>query len=300
MSPVAQSPRVRPAVLAGSVAGAALVVGSAWTYLGVPYWHYNVAFVAMAAFAAWRWKRYLADPPLLAAHLLVSGVVAIASGFLLLYLKDDLKASGTKDWAKFWHCAFSMWFLYVTIAHLARRPNARAVSVYARDGARRGWAWAHVAAWGATVLLLFASVASKDTFVDANYLYWSTLTVLFSTAIAYGAWIAAKLRSGAWRRDAPPRSPPSRALRGNVDLMLVGWSVLAQASGLVLLYGKEFLHGNGYKYVSKFWHTAPSVVMTLLVVAHFVISVPLLRAYWLGRRAARAARPVSPAEAAGK
>lgn len=288
------------ALLAGSLAGTVLVVGSAWTPIGVPTWHYHVAFLAMAAYAAWRWKRYVADPPLLGAHLLASGVLAIASGFLLLYLKDSLKASGTKDWAKFWHCVVSMWFLYVTLAHLAREPNARALGVYARDGARRRWGIAHVVAWSATVVLLVASVASKDAFRDENYLYWSTLSILVATAFAYGAWVLAKVRSGAWRAEAPPQPAPSRALRGNVDLMLLGWSIIAQASGLVLLYGKSFLHGNGYKYVSKFWHTAPSVVMTLLVVAHVVITAPLLRAYWVGRRAAKAARPPASLDAAGK
>lgn len=293
------SATVRPGrAIAASAAGVALVGGTAWTSLGVPLWHYHVAFVVMAAYAAWRWKRYLADPSLLGMHLLASGALAIASGFLLLYLKDALKANGTKDWAKFWHCAVSMWFLYVTVAHLARRPNARAVGVYSRDATRHRWAWAHVAAWSATVALLVASVARKDAFVDGNYLYWSTLTALAGTSVAYGAWIARKVRSGAWRRDASRGAPPSRALRGNVDLMLLGWSGLAQASGLVLLYAKDFLHGNGFKYVAKYWHTAPSVVMTLLLVAHLVISAPLLRAYWLGRRAARA--PPAEGYGAGK
>ena len=210
--------------------------------------------------------------------LAVLGTAAILTGFWLLYWKDPLKEAGLKDFAKFWHSVASYAMIPFFAAHFARNwPRFSDMS--ARVGAWRVAAGAYAGGWLGLGLFGVVSWTSgwKVRFTDANYFGWVAWTWLVVVAFVYFAWLGAKALAR-WRpalREAFTRTR-RRAL---VDLTLLGTFALAMLTGFALLYMKGFLHGNGFKYVSKFWHTSTSIAFTAAVVLHVGANVLALRAH---------------------
>lgn len=277
---------MRRSVLWGGVAflaAALLVLLTLRHGIGVGMAEYNLTFLGLtvAGVAAWP---LLLRRRVASLGLATMGTAAILTGFWLLYWKDELKADGLKDFAKFWHSVTSYALIPFFAAHFARNSPrfgdlTRGVTV------RRVAAGAYAGGWAG--LLTFGVVswfpAWRIRFTDENYLLWAAWTWLVVIALVYFAWLGAKL---AVRLRPRLAAFFTRALRrGLVDVTLLASFVLAMGTGFVLLYMKAFLHGNGYKYVSKYWHTSTSIVFTVAVVLHVGANIMALRAH--ARRVSR-------------
>lgn len=269
---------------AAAFAATALAVWATLAFsIGVGMLEYNLSFLLLSVLGVACWPLLLRRR-VASLGLAVAGTAAILTGFWLLYWKEDLKASGLKDFAKFWHSVTSYALIPFFAAHFVRNwPRLKDLS--SRVGAWRVATGAYAGGW--VGLLVFGVVSWtpdwRARFTEENYIWtvqWSWLVVI---ALAYGAWLGG--------RALVRMRPDLRAVltrnrrRGLVDLTLFATFVLAMATGFALLYMKDFLHGNGYKYVSKFWHSATSVAFTAAVVLHVGANVWALVAH--ARRARR-------------
>lgn len=266
---------------AGSLALMALLVAAAiataGTGLGVPMRDYHWGFLALGVAAAAGWP-LLRRRRVTSMLVLYTGILATASGFLLLYLKDGLKDAGLKDWMKWWHSVTSVALLIAFLVHWLHnhaRLTGFARRLLTRDrhlGLPVVGGWALVGAIGA----LTWSDAGKALFTEGNYLLLSGWAVLAGVSFAYGLWLLflwPRLRERLAAEGARNRA---RALV-DTSLWLAHW--LALLTGFALLYLKDFLHGNGYKHVSKWWHTSTSVAFVALVVLHVGFNARLVAAH---------------------
>lgn len=248
----------------------------AWS-IGVGMAEYNLSFVFLTVLGVATWPLLLRRR-VASLGLAVMGLAAILTGFWLLYWKDDLKAGGLKDFAKFWHSVTSYAMLPFFAAHFTRNwPRFNDLS--GRVGAWRVAVGAYAGGW--VGLLAFGAAswtpAWKVRFTEENYLGWVAWTWLAVVAAVYLAWLGARL---AQRLRPGLREVLTRTRRrGLVDLTLLVSFLLAMATGFLLLYMKEFLHGNGFKYVSKYWHTSTSIVFVAAVALHVGANVVALRAH---------------------
>jgi len=276
--------RAWPWIMGGAIQ-VGLVVWTAfgpWTPgLGVPTWHHNAALAVSLAFAAAFWRRMTTDRRFLGLGVMVTTILAVASAFLLLYLKQDLKDSGLKDWAKFWHVAWSWFALWFFLGHtwVNRRPFVRAVR---RVGAGlRGLAtyWLPHLLVLAAIPLTWAAWGARE-FTDPRYIPMTLWTWMLFLAPSYLVWLWAALRIRRQRRPTWATRPAAGAF---VDAWLVPMTFWANVTGFPILYfGTK---DTALKYVAKYWHTWPSIAMAILVFAHTV-------QFWPGvRRYAAAAQP---------
>ncbi len=275
---------MRSAWLGGT--GAALVVAGVTVPpvvpgLGVPAWHHTAslgASVALFLLFAYLGRSNLRRH--LALGVALWTVLALVSGFIILYSKPMLKATEYKDWAKFWHVAWSWLSLWYGIGHMVW--NVKAMQRM----------WAH---WNATVRGKLLSSGLFGLIVAAIPLTWSrwgaavlqepqfiplTLwTWLAMVTIPYGIWLAyVKLRG-----DHAPGWMGRPAVQRFVDLWLTPMMLLANLSGLPLVYlGTK---DTSLKYVAKYWHVWPSIAMAVLVFAHTVQFWPALVNHWRRRTA---------------
>jgi hypothetical protein len=250
--------------------------------LGVPTWHHNASLAAAAIFSAAFWRRMTTDRRFLGLGVMVTTVLAVASAFLLLYLKQDLKDWLLKDWAKFWHVAWSWFALAFFLGHTWANRLGLARAWRRMAAGRRGLLF-----YGPLTLMVVAipvtwSPLGANVFTDPVYIPLTLYTWLAFLVPTYAMWMAAAvhMRNNEGMR---PAWWPRTGTQHFVDAWLVPMTVLANVSGFPILYfGTK---DTALKYVAKYWHTWPSIAMAILVFAHTVQFFPAV---------ARYARPAAP------
>lgn len=254
---------------AGALGGAAVTVPGNLPGLGVPTWHHNLSLVAtLAGFTLGLWVAR-ADPRRhLALGVALWTTLALVSGFVLLWMKQDLKAWDLKDWAKFWHVAWSWLALWAFLGHtwVNRVGLMRSLRVVTRRAAGTA------AYWGPLVLVVVAvpltwSRWGADALQDPQYIPLTLWTALAFVAVPYGLWLSGRVASVAWLARPP--------VQNFVSAWLLPMTVLANVSGFpILWFGTK---DTSLKYVAKYWHTWPSIAMAVLIFAHTLH-------FWIGMR----------------
>ena len=222
---------------------------------GAAGWHHVASLAAVLVGFGVFWQPMTASRRVLAIGALVTAVLAIVSGFFLLYGKEWVRPAGFQDWLVWWHVAWSWaatlfffqhtWINRVQFVHFFRR-------------ATRGLAGAgHVLGYAVIVaFLVWSGTVGKDAFSAGNYIAWSFANWLAALVPAFGISLVQRGAVLPWRRG--------------VDLALVPMTALATLSGVPLLFLGTLLDDAGLKYASKFWHTGPSIVFSVLVFVHTV------------------------------
>lgn len=237
--------------------------------LGTAPWH-HLASLGLVLVATLALRARMQQRRFLAIGVLAFTVLALVSGFYLLYWKEGIRVDGYQDWGVFWHVAWSWaaavffwqhtWVNRVAFAHFFRRtfsalrPAAAHVGLYALGVV------ALVVTWG----------PAKSWFTNENYIPVSFATWLVATGLAYVSWLALRRRDGA----------AQKRIRGGVDLGLVPIAALATVTGIPLLFFDPELDALGLKYASKVWHVWPSVVFAILVFVHGVQTWMTVRVHW--------------------
>lgn len=256
-----------------------LVWTAFWPTLGAPVWHHNASLAGALAIVLVTLRPFARSRAYLAIALGLTTLLAVGSGFLLLYLKQDLKDWLLKDWAKWWHIAWSWLALFYFIGHtwinrapLVRwwtRMHKRVDATLVHHGILLAILVAIPVTWGQT---------GRAWFTDANYIPMTLVTWLALAGPPYAAWAIVTWR---FKRGAAPMFR-QRWARGRVvavvDVGLFPMTILANVSGFPILYFNT--KAGSLKYVAKYWHTWPSIAMTILVFAHTVMSWPAVAAHW--------------------
>lgn len=264
------------------LAQAALVVGSLWVPgLGGPLWHHHATLLLSVLFVAATWRWFTGSRAFLGLGVGVTTLLAVASGFVILYAKPGLKAESLVDWAKFWHVLWSWLSIAFALGHvwINRVPLVR---YWHRMHRQVGASIAHygILVLAAALLALTWSPSGRAWFTEAGYPPLTAYTWLVVVTPAYLGWIAlvlARVRSAATRFSTYWSSARIQAV---ADVGLVPAFVLANVTGFPILYFKPWVHGSGLKYVAKYWHTWPSIFMALFVFIHTVQSWPAIAAHW--------------------
>lgn len=263
--------------------------------LGAPTWHHNASLLlAVVAVGIWwvvaarRGQALWRDRAHLGIWVLVWTVLATVSGFLLLYLKQDLKAWELKDWAKWWHVLWSWLALGYFVAHTAANWEGMK-RAWTRIHARLGPALRHDLALVAVVAAIPLTWSSwgATVWTEASYIPWTLWTVLGVVAPLYAAWAYVRLMARRTRQKGVgpigvtstlPGWSRRAVVRSQTDAWLFASAVLANLSGFPLLYfGTK---DTSLKYVAKYWHTWPSVVFAALVFAHAIQFWAAMRVHW--------------------
>lgn len=265
-------------VIAFAAAQVALFATTAFVPgLGGPTWHHNVTLALSLAFVAATWKPFTRDRTFLGLGLLLTLTLATLSGFVLLYLKQDFKDWGLKDWMKLWHILWSWFALWFFLGHAWINRHALLGywrQVYTRWSSALTYTLA-LAAIAAAVPLTWSDWGAENL-QEPDYVPLTLWTWLVVVAPPYGLWAGIRL----WLRGASrPRFLHARnAVRRNVDVWLLPTAFLVNASGFPLLYfGTKH---TALKYVAKYWHTAPSIVLSLLLFIHIVQTWHRTQAHW--------------------
>lgn len=256
--------------------------------LGAPVWHHNASLgVTLAAFLGTglvrtRSGRLWSDRAHLGLGVLWWTFLATASGFLLLYLKQDLKDWELKDWAKWWHIAWSWLALWYFVAHTAVNWKAMVKAMGRWLGAVPTAIW-YYGLLGAIVLAvpLSWSAWGARTITDGNYILLTLWTWLVLCLPAYTVWGIARLRA---LRGRPISWAARRPVVAFVDVWLLPMAILANISGFPILWFAT--KDTSLKYVAKYWHTWPSIAFAILVFAHSIQWWLAVRVHW--RKAADA------------
>lgn len=243
--------------------------------LGFPTWHHNASLAAAVLFSAIFWRRMTTDRRFLGLGVAVTTVLAIASAFLLLYLKADLKVWLLKDWAKFWHVAWSWFALAFFAGHtwVNRKGWMRAMRRLATGAKGFAWFWLPNLLWVVAIPLTWSAWGAR-TFTDPRYIPMTLWTWLALLVPAYGVWALAALETRLGVRPLWFRRTKTQPF---VDVWLVPMTFLANVSGFPLLYFGTA--DTPLKYVAKYWHSWPSIAMAILVFAHTVQFWPAVRRY---------------------
>lgn len=237
--------------------------------LGVPTWHHNASLAVTLLFSALFWRRMTTDRRFLALGVMVTTILALASAFLILYLKQDLKEWLLKDWAKFWHVAWSWLALAFFLGHTWVNRTG-----FARSWRRLGSGRSGLVYYGALGLLVAAipltwSPLGARLFTDPIYIPLTLYTWLVFLVPPYAAWMVATV---SLRRGIRPTWWTRPGTQAFTDTWLVNMTLLANLSGFPILYfGTK---DTALKYVAKYWHTWPSIAMAILVFAHTVQFLP--------------------------
>lgn len=249
--------------------------------LGVPTWHHNASLLAALLFSIVFWRRMTTSRRFLGLGVAVSTLLAVASAFLLLYLKQDLKAWDLKDWAKFWHVAWSWFALAFFAGHtwVNRAGWMRAMRRVAKGARGLAWFWVPNLLWAVAIPLTWSDWGAR-TITDPRYIPLTLWTWLAFLLPAYGAWALAAFQTKGLLR---PAWFARARTQGLIDAWLVPMTLLANVSGFPILYFAT--KDTSMKYVAKYWHTWPSIAMTILVFAHTMQFWPAVRRYGSSRRA---------------
>lgn len=251
--------------------------------LGTEPWH-HVASLGIVLAAALALRRRMQQRRFLAVGVLAFTVLALVSGFYLLYWKEGIRADGYQDWGVFWHVAWSWaaavffwqhtWVNRVAFAHFFRRTFAALAPAALHLGSYALAAAALAITWG----------PAKSWFTNENYVPLSFAAWLVATGLAYASWLVLRRRDGA----------AQKRIRGGVDLGLVPIAALATVTGIPLLFLDPQLDSLGLKYASKVWHVWPSVLFAVLVFVHGAQTWSTVRAHWRRLGAGSSDLPPSP------
>ncbi len=285
-----RGPAVRPRirrrfawVLIGILAQAGLLAATLPVEgLGAPAWHHLATLGLVLLLVAAAWRPLTQSRTVLSLTLAVSTLLAIASGFFILYTKPWLKANELVDWAKFWHLLWSWATLALFLLHTWVN-RAALVRHWRRLLRRPGFALAHHALL-ATVLIAIPLTWSgwgRAAIHDANYVLLTFYTWIVVVGPFYALWALVT-----W---TPPhamgrlrKSLARSHVRPWTDVALVPATLLANLSGFPLTFWKDEVQGAGFKFVGKYWHTWPSIVFAVLIFMHTIHLWRPMRAY--GRR----------------
>lgn len=250
--------------------------------LGVPTWHHNASLAATVVFSAVFWRRMTADRRFLGVGVLATTFLALASAFLLLYLKQDLKDTLLKDWAKFWHVAWSWFALAFFLGHTWANRAGLARSWRRMSQGRRGAVFYGLQGLFVAAIPLTWSPWGATVFTDPIYIPLTLYTWLAFLVPSYGAWLGFVLRTR--RAGTRPAWANRVGVQAFTDSWLVWTTVLANLSGFPILYfGTK---DTALKHVAKYWHTWPSIAMAILVFAHTVQFLPAVARHLRSRPAA--------------
>lgn len=245
--------------------------------LGSALWHHlaSLGVVLGATMAARRW---LDSRAVLAIGVLITSVLAAVSGFLLLYLKEWIRPAGIQDQLVWWHVLWS-WAAAVFFFQHTWINRVQFLHFFGQSLRRAGPGVVHVGAYILSLAFLVISwTVGKSWFTAGNYI-----------ASGYVTWLAFLV-------PAAIISLPRRDLAGGwkwrrmVDLGLVPAATLATLSGIPLVFFGDAVDAAGLKYASKYWHTAPSILFTILVWTHSVQVWRLVRGHWAKGHTARSPR----------
>lgn len=264
-------------VAVASLVGAAATVPPIWPGLGEPTSHHNwslvvtlLVFVMGAYVGRHDARRHMA------LSVALWTTLALVSGFLILYLKPELKATGFKDWAKFWHIVWSWLALWAFMGHtwINRHGLMRSLRGL-HQNLMRGVGYS-----GLLVLVLVAipltwSAWGARVLQEPQYIPLTLWTWLALLVAGYGAWLVFMARR---RHKQVPEALRRPAVQRFVDGWLLPMTILANLSGFPLLYFAT--KDTSLKYVAKYWHTWPSIAMAILVFAHTIQFLPGLLAHW--------------------
>ncbi len=237
---------------------------------GVPTWSHLASLGLVLLLSGLAWRPLTRSRRILAIGALAASVLAIVSGFYLLYWKEGIRIDGYQDWAVWWHVAWS-WAAAVFFFQHTWINRVQFVHFWRRTFQAVGPATLHLGAY-ALLLAAFAITWTfgKGWFDGGNYIALSFAAWLTCAVPAYILWMVRALRS----------RPMSWGWRRAIDLGLVPASALATLSGLPLVFFDAWLDAAGLKYASKFWHVWPSVLFAVLVFAHSVQVWSAVRRHW--------------------
>ena len=244
--------------------------------LGVPTWHHNVALLVAVLFSAVFWRRMTTDRRFLGLGVMVTTILAVASAFLLLYLKQDLKDWLLKDWAKFWHVAWSWFGLVFFLGHTWVNRHGLGRAWKRTTAGAGGWLFYGLLTLMVVAIPLTWSPWGARVFTDPVYIPMTLYTWLVFLVPTYAVWLTAavQMRNNEGMR---PTWWPRTGTQAFVDAWLIPMTVLANVSGFPILYfGTK---DTALKYVAKYWHTWPSIAMAILVFAHTVQFFPAVVRY---------------------
>lgn len=249
-----------------------LFFASLWVpHLGEPAWQHVATLLMVLAPLPFFWRPLTTSRMVLGIGVLASTLLAVGSGFFILYAKVWLKAHVLVDWIKFWHVLWSWAGIVFFLLHTWINRVAY-VHFWRRMHALRWPALLHHAAIVASLAAIpfLWSAWGKPLWDDENYILstwylWLLLVapayVLWWATVAARRWVALSVLAGAFQHHR---------VRAFVDVALVPATVLANVSGFPITFWKDEVHGHGFKFVGKMTHTAPSIVMAVLVFAHTV------------------------------
>lgn len=263
-------PSTRTQWVAGIALAQVVALAATWPIadFGAIWWSHlaSLAIVLGMVFLA---RRHLTSRRVLGIGVLVTSVLAVVSGFYLLYWKEGIREDGYQAWGVWWHVAWSWaaavffwqhtWVNRVAFMHFIRR------SLHALAPAAL-----HIGLYALAVAAFAFSFSSRGAFTSESYIPWSLWAWIVAVGTTYLAWILFRRRPHATRTR----------LRAGVDLALVPVAAVATLSGMPLLWFDSALDAAGLKYASKFWHVAPSIVFSVLVFVHTAQLWRTVRTHW--------------------
>lgn len=243
--------------------------------LGAPIWHHNASLAVAVLFSLVFWKRMTTDRRFLGIGVLITTVLAVLSAFLILYLKVELKETGLKDWAKWWHVAWSWFALAFFLGHtwVNRYGLGRATKRIASGISGKVWFILPNLLILAAIPLTWSEWGAR-TFTDPRYIPMTLWTWIGFLVPVYGSWLVAVVQTRGGRR-------PDWFSRGRTQNFTTSWllpmTILANVTGFPILYfGTK---DTALKYVAKYWHTWPSIAMAILIFAHTLQFLPAVARY---------------------
>lgn len=252
--------------------------------LGTEAWHHIASLGGVLALAGILWRLLARSRRFLAMGVLATTVLATLSGFYLLYFKEGIRIDGYQDWGVFWHIVWSWMFMVFFVMHTWVNRTAY-VHFFRRTLRAVRPATIHLGGYVVVVAAFFVtwSTTGRTWFTNSNYIALSLYAWLLATIPAYGAWALARVRS--LRASGAVMRADHWRTRRAVDLGLVPVSVLVVVSGIPLAFLDDIIDPLGFKYVSKYWHVWPSVVLAVIVFVHIIQAWPTVRVHWrrLGR-----------------
>lgn len=253
------------------VATIALLALTLPTTLGAPLWHHTLALLVVAALALPLWP-LLGRRRVVTLAMLYVGLLATATGFVMLYTRDFPR----KEWITWWHTATSFAFTGLFLAHWAH--NQPRLGGFVRRLARRASGRLAAGAWSVALVLgaLSWAPSARAAFTREGYLPLASWTVLVGVALPYGLWLVFRAPSLRARLAEPDARNHARGLV-DTSLWLACWLMLL--TGFLILYFEGALRDAGARYLGKWWHTATSVVFLAAFALHAGFNARLVGAH---------------------
>ncbi len=235
---------------------------------GAPIWSHLASLGIVLVLSGVAWRPLSRSRRVLAIGALVTSVLAVVSGFYLLYWKEGIRVDGYQDWGVWWHVAWCWAAAVFFFQHtwINRRQYARFFADSFHSLGPGAW---HIGIHAVLLLgLLVSWTVGKSWFDGGNYIALSFAGWLVVVVPAYVVWLVRRRPGMDW--------PMRRA----VDLGLVPAAALATLTGIPLTFFDDAFDAWGLKYASKIWHVWPSVLFAVLVFAHSVQLWGIVRQHW--------------------